>query len=244
MISAETQQRVDQYWAGQLTIAPDVLHSQALLVVPLPEPSASYCFVFQHQAFTAVCVPPPYYNYLQQTIRAQTRTSLLAPAWWQRAIATTPHHASGPAYLGYVDAQQFRPVIRHPARLLTPADSAALAVFADAVGPIAWEHSGLGEEPQPIAGCWEGDRLVAAAGYTVWEATLAHIGVTTHPAMRGSGYGRSVVSIIGQHALEHSYVPQYRTLCANSPSLAIAAALGFQSYATTLFIALDAPPSG
>src|SRR5258705_13802869 len=120
MMSAEALQRVDQYWAGQLTISPDVLHSQALLVIPLPEPSDSYCFVFQHQAFTCVCVPPAYYDYLHQTIRSHDRTSLLAAAWWQRAITTTPHHAIGPAYLGYADAQQFRPVIRHPARLLTP----------------------------------------------------------------------------------------------------------------------------
>jgi GNAT superfamily N-acetyltransferase len=165
---------------------------------------------------------------------------LLTPAWWQRAIATTPHQAIGPAYLGYADAQQFRPVIRHPARLLTPADSAALAVFANAVEPVAWEHSGLDEGLQPIAACWEGDRIVAAAGYRVWGATLAHIGVTTHPAVRGSGYGKSVVSVISQHALERGCVLQYRTLQSNSSSLAIAGALGFQAYATTLYIAFAA----
>jgi GNAT superfamily N-acetyltransferase len=244
MMSAEAIQRVDQYWAGQLAISPDLLHSQALLVVPLPEGSDSFCFVFQHHAFTCVRVPPSYYEDLHKIISPRDHTELLTPAWWQRAIATTPHQALGPAYLGYADAQQFWPIVRHPTRLLTPADSAPLAVFANAVGPIAWEHSGLGEAPQPIAGCWEDDRLVAAAGYTVWGATLAHIGVTTHPALRGSGYGRSVVSAIGRHALERGYVLQYRTLCANSPALAIAAALGFQAYATTLFLAFEAAPSG
>jgi RimJ/RimL family protein N-acetyltransferase len=146
----------------------------------------------------------------------------------------------GPAYLGYADAQQFRPLIRHPTRLLTPSDSAALAAFATTVGTVAWEHSGLGEGSQPIAGFWQEERLVTAAGYTVWGATLAHIGVTTDPAVRGSGYGTSVVSAIGEHALENQYVLQYRTLHANRPSLAIAAALGFQAYATTLVIRLGA----
>jgi RimJ/RimL family protein N-acetyltransferase len=244
MLSAEAIQRIDQYWAGQLAISPDQLHAQALVVVPLPESSASFCFVFQHQAFMFVRVPPPYDEYLHQAITPHDRPSLLTPAWWQRALGTTPHRAIGPAYVGYADAEQFRPVIRHPARLLTPEDSAALAAFAGAVGPLAWEHSGLGDEPQPIAGCWEKGRLVAAAGYAVWGATLAHIGVTTHPTCRGSGYGRSVVSAIGQHALERGYVLQYRTLCANTPSMAIAAALGFEVYATTLFVALDTAPGG
>jgi RimJ/RimL family protein N-acetyltransferase len=244
MVSAEAIQRIDQYWAEELAISPDLLHSQALMVAPLPASSASFSFVFRHHAFTCVRVPASYFEDLRQVISSHDRPSLLTPAWWQRALATTPHRAVGPAYLGYADAEQFRPDTRRPARLLTPDDAAALAAFASAVGPLAWEHSGLGHEPQPIAGCWEQGRLVAAAGYTVWGGTLAHIGVTTHPASRGSGYGRSVVSAIGRHALERGYVLQYRTLCANSPSMAIAAALGFEAYATTLFIALDTAPGG
>ena len=102
--------------------------------------------------------------------------------------------------------KQLRPHTHLPASLLTPDDAAALAAFASAVGPLAWQHSGLGHAPQPIAGCWEQGRLVAAAGYTVWGGTLAHIGVTTQPVSRGSGYGRSVVSAIGRHALERGYV--------------------------------------
>jgi RimJ/RimL family protein N-acetyltransferase len=240
MMSAESLQQVDRYWAGQLTIPPDALHSPALLVIPHPELDSSYCFVFQHRAFTCVRVPPAHYDHLRQAIDSQDRASLFTSDWWQRTLATTRLEAIGPAYLGYADAQQFRPVIRHPARLMTTADSAALATFAGEVGSLAWEHSGLGEEPQPIMGCWQEDRLVAAAGYKVWGAMLAHIGVTTHPAFLGAGYGKTVVSAIGRHALEHGLVLQYRTLLANHASIAIAEALGFQAYATTLFVALSA----
>jgi RimJ/RimL family protein N-acetyltransferase len=220
MISAESTQQVDRYWAGQLTIPPDAL-----------------------QSFTCVRVPPTLYDHLRQAIGSQDSAILVTPDWWQRTLAKTNIEAIGPAYLGYADAQQFRPVIRHPARLLTPVDSAALAAFAADVGPVAWEHSGLGKEPQLIVGCWQEERLVAAAGYTVWGEALAHIGVTAHPAFLGAGYGKSAVSAIGRHALEHGYVLQYRTLLANRRSIAIAEALGFQAYATTLFVALD-PAAG
>jgi RimJ/RimL family protein N-acetyltransferase len=240
MTSVESLHRVDHFWASQLAITPDLLYSQKLLVLANYDTRDSSCRVFQHHTFICVHVPQTHYDRLHQTIGRQDRAHLLTPAWWQQALGTTHREVIGPAYLGYADARQFRPLTRHPTRLLTPSDSAALAAFATTVGPRAWEHSGLGERSQPIAGCWQGDRLVAAAGYTVWGATLAHIGVTADPAVRGSGYGTSVVSAIGNHALENQYVLQYRTLHVNQPSLAIAAALGFQAYATTLVIRLGA----
>ncbi len=240
MTLVDSLHRVDHFWAGQLAITPDLLYSQKLLVVRHPDPADVSCCVFQHHTFICVHVPQTHYDGLHPTIGRQDRAHLLTPAWWQQALGTTHLAVIGPAYVGYADAQQFRPLIRHPTRLLMPSDSAALAAFATTVGTIAWEHSGLGEESQPIAGCWQQERLVAAAGYTVWGATLAHIGVTTDPAVRGSGYGTSVVSAIGNHALEKQYVLQYRTLHVNQPSMAIAAALGFQAYATTLVIRLGA----
>lgn len=243
MISAESIGRIEHYWAGQLGISPDILGSQSLLVLPHSEPSDKHCFVFQHQECTCVRVPSALYDPLCPAISSQDRATLLMPEWWQGALPTIPQRTFGAAYLGYADALGFRPIIRHPTRMLAPADSAALEAFSIAVGQVAWDHSGLGEQPQPIAGCWQEDRLVAAAGYTVWGSALAHIGVTTDPAARGAGYGRSAVSAIGQYALEQGYVLQYRTLLANRPSTAIAAAVGMQLYATTLFVNLDVEPN-
>lgn len=240
MTSAESRQRIDHFWASQLAITPDLLYSHMLLVVPHPDPNHSSCLVFQHHTFTCIHVPQIHYDYLHQTVGPQDHAQLLTPEYWQQFFGTIYLETIGPAYLGYADAQHFRSLIRHPTRLLTPSDSPTLAAFASSVGAVAWEHSGLGEGSQPITGCWQEERLVAAAGYRVWGAALAHIGVTTDPAVRGTGYGTSVVSAIGKHALENGYVLQYRTLYANRPSIAIATALDFQSYATTLVIRLRA----
>ena len=240
MISAESRRRVDHYWSGQLAIATELLDSQELLVLPNPDPADAACRVFQHRACTCVHVPHPHYDRLRQAIERQDRARLLTPEWWRQVFGETRLAAIGPAYLGYADARDFRPAFRHPARLLIPSDAAALAAFAGTVGAVAWEHSGLGKEAQPIVGCWQEGRLVAAAGYTLWGAALAHIGVATDPAVRGAGYGTAAVSAIGEHALASGYVLQYRTLRANRPSMAIAAALGFQSYATTLVLRLRA----
>src|SRR6266540_100245 len=88
MLSAEARQGIDQYWADQLAISPDLLHARALTVVPLPESSASFCFVFQHQAFTCVRVPASYYDDLHQAISPHDRSSLLTPAWWSLRSGT------------------------------------------------------------------------------------------------------------------------------------------------------------
>jgi len=236
MMLADSIDRIDSYWAQQLAIPTARLHSQQLLLVPHPEAvPGSSILVFQHRSFTCLRVPPSQYNTISNAIM-QPDTVPLAPQWWQHLLQDSFAEAIGPAYLGYADRSDFRPIAATSIRLLTPDDDPVLRAFAVAVGPIAWEHSGLGDDAQPIVGCWNTDLLVAAAGYRVWGDAMAHIGVTTHPAFRGQGYGKAVVSGIGQHALAHGYVLQYRTLRANNPSLRIAAALGFQDYGTTLFI--------
>jgi len=240
MPSVEPFQRVDQYWSNQLSIPPEALQSHGVLIGPLPELDTPFCFVFNHHHCTCVRVPLLHYQRLAPLIQEQDTEALLDPAWWQLCFENALIDTVGAAYLGYANASTFHPLARHTTSLLTPNDAETLAAFATAVGPIAWEHSGLGEESQPIAGHWEAEMLVAAAGYRLWDNTIAHIGVATQPAFRGRGYGTAVVSAIGAHALAQGYVLQYRTLLSNTSSIAIAHALGFQAYATTLFLHLNA----
>jgi predicted GNAT family acetyltransferase len=62
--------------------------------------------------------------------------------------------------------------------------------------------------------------------------------VITHPQHRGHGYGRAVVSRLTEEALHQGLGPQYRTLEANAPAMAIAHTLGFMHYATTVAVRL------
>ena len=91
-------------------------------------------------------------------------------------------------------------------------------------------------ERTPIAGVFEGNSLVAAAGYEVWGGHIAHIGVVTHPTHRGKGHGKAVVVEVSRDALANGLVLQYRTLTANAPSVAIARALGFRHYADSISV--------
>ncbi len=85
-----------------------------------------------------------------------------------------------------------------------------------------------------MAGYEVNGRIVAAAGYERWGSHLAHIGVVTHPACRGRGYGRLVVREAARHALSQQLVPQYRTLIANAAAMRIGESLQFIKYGESI----------
>jgi predicted GNAT family acetyltransferase len=59
-----------------------------------------------------------------------------------------------------------------------------------------------------------------------------------HPDYRGQGYDMRVVRLLVETVLVQGLLSQYRTLRANAPSMAIAAALGFVAYAESIAIQL------
>jgi RimJ/RimL family protein N-acetyltransferase len=81
--------------------------------------------------------------------------------------------------------------------------------------------------------------LLALAGYEVWNDTIAHIAVVTHPLHRGRSLGGAAVALAARHALQARLVPQYRTLRANAPSLGIASRLRFREYGFSVYVRLN-----
>ncbi len=67
---------------------------------------------------------------------------------------------------------------------------------------------------------------MAAASWDI-HGPIRHIGVITHPAHRGQGLAPALGSAITAAALAENAIPQWQTLLANAPSLAIGRTLGF-----------------
>jgi predicted GNAT family acetyltransferase len=150
----------------------------------------------------------------------------------------------GPAYQGYVETAQFRAVPHTGIRPLVRADRAALQELADACEVEAWEHASIAPDEPQAFGCFINDRLIAVArARPGWEET-AHIGVATHPAHRGQGNGRAVVSAATAQALKAGHIVLYQTLVANAPSVALATRLGYEPYATHLAVRLASNDAG
>jgi RimJ/RimL family protein N-acetyltransferase len=142
----------------------------------------------------------------------------------------------GPAFVGYSDQKHFRPSFSSPTRQLTAQDEKAVETLRTACAVEDWEAGGSEFRPNVTVGAFSGQELAALAGYQLWGEQIAHIAILTHPAFRGRGHATTAVSKLTELVFERSLVPQYRTLDANTPSLAVARRLGFVRYATSLAV--------
>jgi len=174
MLSVEAIQRIDQYWAAELAISPDLLQSQALMAALLPESSASFCFVFERQAFTCIRVPASYDEELHQTITQQDAASFLTPAWWQhsdlRIQASTAARSPGSTAGSATSRSRLQAAGREIALWLPPAIPS-------------------GEARLPILASRRGQSAGAAATADPWSARLA---TTRSNAATCSSIGGSV----------------------------------------------------
>lgn len=138
--------------------------------------------------------------------------------------------------MGVVAQDSFRSASHDDVRMLEAGDEAALQRLADACDPVEWAHSGIRWGEHPVFGNWADGELIAAGTLVALAPELRHVGILTHPAHRGRGCGRAVVRAMTAHALQEGCLVQYRTLMANTASMAIARSLGFREYATTVAV--------
>jgi GNAT superfamily N-acetyltransferase len=141
----------------------------------------------------------------------------------------------GPAFIGYLDEATLAGGDDVESRLLDDSDSDAIEALRAACEPLDWDEGGPADAVATL-GVFRGATLAALSSYEIWSERIAHIGIVTHPAHRGTGLGTAAVCAMTRIALARKLVAQYRTLLANASSMAIARRLGFERYATTVSI--------
>ena len=149
----------------------------------------------------------------------------------------------GPAFLGYLDQPSFGGDDDVSARLLDVRDTDAIEALRGTCSPHDWDEGGPAGAAA-IVGGFRGPALAAVSSYEIWSERIAHIGIVTHPAHRGTGAGTAAVRAMTRIALARKLIAQYRTLLTNAPSMAIARRLGFERYATTVSIRLSPRQDG
>ena len=145
----------------------------------------------------------------------------------------------GPAFIGYGTAHTLTLEHAVGARALTSADHAAVADLRAACSEEEWDHGGSDAAQVQTFGCFdEAGNLLTLAGYKIWGGTIAHISIVSARDARGRGLGTQAVAAAAGHALDAGLLPQYRTLAANTPSMAVAKKLGFEEYGFSVFVQL------
>jgi RimJ/RimL family protein N-acetyltransferase len=179
-------------------------------------------------------------------------STLLDPVHIGAVIDGPISHCVGPLYEGYAEADSFRPA-RSDAILtldrshvpevqaftaaceksgsdVTPIWREVLHRFVSASDPADVEHSGLTRADSPLFAVVDDSAILALAHYSMWAADAASIGVLTHPAHRGRGYGKASVTTAMLDAFAHGHFVLYRTMLTNRPSVALAMSLGCRDY--------------
>lgn len=239
MLSNSTIETVDQYWSSSLGCQRESLYAHGTVVAPDAESSdfhGIFCFL-RNQALI-VAVSPDLVAAFRARAEGWCQADVLDIERFPHLIDHPIDRIIGPAFIGYTDRTIFRPVSVGGVRFLGGEDIEALKTLQAACSALEWEHGGSRLGEQPLVGAFDGGRLVAVAGYQIWDSGIAHISVIAHPQYRSYGYGKAVVSELTEEAINRGLVPQYRTLVANKSSMAVANRLGFARYATSVAVRL------
>lgn len=242
MLSPGARATADTYWARFLGIAPDRLRPAEPLVVPHAAALAGYSGAYLHGfdgAAPVISLPPSLLASDGERITEAARGEWTDGGRWAALLGAAFAGAIGPAEVRYADRETFRPLAADEAvRLLGAEDAGAMDALRRACTPTEWDHGGSEIGYEPVAGAVADGALAAVAGYEVWGGAIAHIGIVSHPDHRGRGLGAAAVSRIAAEALDRGLLAQYRTLEANTPSIAIAERLGFRPHSRSLSIRL------
>jgi GNAT superfamily N-acetyltransferase len=231
---------ITAFWAAYLGCRRAQLSQPATVVVRNGPGLADYhgATAFFRPPACVLAVPADWYEHTTARLAHQPAAAAFQATLLRQVFGAAVDRVVGPAWLGYADHGDFRPAGPMGTRRLTDQDLPALGRLAAACGPTAWAHSGIDPARRPVYGCYADRTLVAAGMLEPWGDRLLHVGIVTHPAHRGRGYGTAVVSAMTADGLADGRVVQYRTLQANLPSVAVARKLGFQPFARTLAVRL------
>lgn len=216
---------LEAFWAQRLGCTESAFAVAGPTLVPHPRGHSLYAFA---TASSLVVMAPPE---LHEAVRRLGQPRALVTREGAQALGVPIARLVGPARIAYLHRSVtgvFEVVALESAR------DARLQRLRDAVAPEEWRHANLEAAEGPLFAVEAGGEVAAAAGWERLLDAVAHVGVLAHPGFRGRGLARRAVQAASAAAQACGLLPQYQTLASNEPALAIAAALGFQPFATTL----------
>lgn len=238
MTAVETGGAIDRHWARSFGLPIGALPVAGTVVVPHAALTGwSGVFLLRREDACVISAPAD----LVEPIRGALGGLPAYEAFWadrlRRVIGRRLAGVIGPAWLGYADSSDLRPV-ESQAGLLRAGDRAALLELRRACDAEAWEHSGIEVDRPPVFGLYVDRTLVSAGMLHETHDGIQNVGIITHPHHRGRGYATQVTSAVSLHGVRLGRILQYRTLESNDASLRVAQRLGYHPWGRTLSIRL------
>lgn len=229
------EERAKAFWADFFGIEPEELDQPGVRVVPhrgLGEYAGAWIFWRGDTVFLSI--PETMVDEIQAAVR--TVGWQREPEQWGRLFHHRAERWIGPAIQAFLNPSRFSPLPGGEGTRL-PDPAPLLSRLEAACDPEEWSHAGLDPtRPEPCFGVWVEDQLVAAAQNSFWAVDTISPGLIVHPAHRGRGYGKAVLSAAVSDALAQGHLALYQTLRSNTPAVQAAVSLGFTPFATHLAI--------
>jgi GNAT superfamily N-acetyltransferase len=232
----ETYRALDKFWAQDLGLDSGFDASPVRCVAQELHLGVQ---MLRRDGRLVIAAPPDKCGVIQAAIGGLSPAELFSVEWLQRVLGRDAVKILGPADISYADETSFRSALPGGARALSTADSEAYRLLQAALDPKEQEESGLTADKYPAFGAFSGDMLCAVASYSVWEPSIAHIVVASHPDHRRRGLASAAIKALAADALNRGLILQWRALAWNQPSLALARDLGFKHYCSTIYARLQ-----
>ena len=232
----QTLRAIESYWASSLGCRVEELRAPGSLVIPHGAALSEYhgVYVVRRGPSHVVSAPRCLCDEASAFMADREPDAVFDPQFLAELLGDAVERIIGPAWLGYVESDGFRPADVGGVRLLGDDDDPALRRLAAACGEEDWAYSGVRIGKPPVFGRFAEGELMAAGAPIERGQGLLDVGIVTHPAQRGKGHGRAVASAVTAHGLQRQPFMQYQTLHANAPALTIALSLGYEHLISTL----------
>jgi ribosomal protein S18 acetylase RimI-like enzyme len=234
----------DAFWAQFLGIDSDEWNLPGIsyrVHVGLSGYQGFWCF--RRNDRVVVSAPSRWLERLEVLLSGWDQDRLMTCEALAEALGADFERAIGPAFQGCLEPSRFAHRADARVRKLSLADQSLIDRFRIECRTDAWDSSGLAKAELWRYACFQGDRIMAMAGYRRWRGQAGDPCVLTHPDFRGQRCGAAVTAAVVADALANEELLLYQTLESNQAAVRLALALGYERYGNHVAVRLkrDSP---
>jgi RimJ/RimL family protein N-acetyltransferase len=221
--------QVDQFWAGELGVAPRVLRTDGFHVYERADANAQPRATIIGTSSATIVSLPEGRTHTFENAGLSLKQMEPSPRRYVASCASLESlEVRGPAYLAYWPPSSPRPTPHGRTESLGDNGLTSLASLRD-IAPEEWEEAGIGPASR-LFGLRVEEQIVAVAGYERWSGHIAQLQVFCHPGYRRRGLAAEPLKAAIGEALADHLLPQYRARDGNAASVALAKRVGFAEY--------------